>query len=59
MAYSKEKIKAEYGRFIQQYARKKPKNGQDPNDRSYSRKLEKELKRMSPEEIQALLDDDN
>ena len=59
MAYSKKKIKAEYGKFIQQYARKKSKNGFDPNDRSYDRKLEEKLKRMKPEEIQELLDSDN
>lgn len=59
MAYSKKKIKSEYGKFIQQYARKKSKNGYDPNDRSYSRKLEEKLKRMKPEDIQALLDGDD
>lgn len=36
----------------------KTKNGSDPNDRSYDRKFEEKLKRMNPEEIQALLDDD-
>lgn len=59
MAYSKKKIKLEYGKFIQQYARRKSKNGHDPNDRSYSRKLEEKLKRMKPEDIQALLDEDD
>lgn len=59
MAYSKKKIKSEYGTFIQQYARKKSRNGYDPNDRSYSRKLEEKLKRMRPEDIQALLDEDD
>lgn len=59
MAYSKKKIKAEYGRFIQQYARKKSKKGYDPNDRAYDRKLEEKLKRMKPEAIQELLDGDD
>lgn len=58
MAYSKKKIKAEYGKFIKQYARKKPKNGYDSNDRSYDRKLEKIIKRMSPEDLQDLIDED-
>ncbi len=58
MAYSKKKMRAEYAKFVQQYARKKQKNGSDPNDRSYDRKFEEKLKRMNPEEIQALLDDD-
>ncbi len=58
MAYCKKKMKAEYGTFLQQYARKKCRNGFDPNDRSYSRKLEEKWKRMKPEDIQALLDDE-
>lgn len=58
MAYSKKKMRAEYGKFVQQYARKNQKNGSDPNDRSYDRKFEEKLKRMKPEEIQALLDED-
>lgn len=58
MAYSKKKMRAEYAKIVQQYARKKQKNGSDPNGRSYDRKFEEKLKRMNPEEIQALLDDD-
>ena len=52
-------MKAEYGTFLQQYARKKSKNGFDPNDRCYDRKFEEKLKRMKTEEIQELLDDDD
>ena len=58
MAYSKKKIKAEYGVFVKRYARKKPKNGHDPNDRNYDRKLEEIIKRMKPEELAELLNDD-
>ena len=58
MAYSKKKIKAEYGTFIRKYTRKRQK-GWDPNDRSYDRKIEEKIKRMKPEELQALLDEDD
>ena len=58
MAYSKKKIKAEYDIFMKQYTRKKPKNGRDPNDRSYDRELEAKIKRMKPEELSELLNDD-
>ena len=43
MAYNKKKIKAEYDAFIKQYGRKKGKNGGDPNDRNYDRKLEEKI----------------
>ena len=58
MAYSKKKIKSEYGVFVKRYARKKGKNGHDPNDRNYDRKLEEIIKRMKPEELAELLNDD-
>ena len=58
MAYNKKKIKAEYGAFAKQYARKRSKNGGNPNDRSYDRKLEEKIKRMKPEELAEILDDD-
>lgn len=58
MAYNKKKIKAEYGVFAQRYARKKSKNGGDPNDRNYDRKLEEKLKRMKPEKLAEILNDD-
>ena len=57
MAYSKEKIKAEYDAFIKQYGRKRGKNGGDPNDRNYDRKLEEKIKRMKPEELVEILND--
>jgi len=40
--------------FVKQYARKAQK-GEEPNDRNYDRKLEERIKRMSPEELDALL----
>ena len=58
MAYSKKKMKAEYDVFAQRYARKRSKNGQDPNDRVYDRKLEEKIKRMKSEELAEILNDD-
>ena len=58
MAYNKKKIKSEYDAFIKQYGRKRRKNGGDPNDRHYDRKLEEKIKRMKPEELVELLKDD-
>ena len=48
---------AELSEFIQQYGRKAQK-GMEPNDRGYSRKLEKAVKRMKPVELDRLLRDD-
>ena len=59
MAYNKKKIKTEYGVFAKRYARKRPKNGQDPNDRTYDRKLEEKIKRMKPEELVEILNDED
>ena len=42
------------GDFAKKYARKKVK-GYDPNDRSYSRKVEKKVRQMKPEDLDELL----
>jgi hypothetical protein len=47
-------LAAQLGRFVQQYRRKATK-GWDPNDRSYGRKLEEKIKRLSPEDLSELL----
>jgi hypothetical protein len=39
---------------MRQYARKKQ-PGQEPNDRGYDRKLEREIRRMDPAELDELL----
>ena len=54
MSQRKQKMAAEIGAFMRQYQRKAH-AGHDPNDRSYSRKLEAKLKRMRPEELDELL----
>jgi len=60
MAYCKKKIKTGYGLFVKKYARKsKGINGFDPNDRNYDRKLEERIKKMNPEKLFELLDEDD
>jgi hypothetical protein len=44
--------------FMQQYGRK-AQRGVEPNDRGYSRRLEKTVKRMKPVELDRLLRDDD
>ncbi|MHC1696116.1 MAG: hypothetical protein AB9835_12785 [Eubacteriales bacterium] len=58
MAYNKKKIESEMGKFFQQYRRKSNKSF-DPNDRSYNRKLEKIMKRMKPEDLSKIINDDS
>jgi hypothetical protein len=50
----KQKMAAQVGEFLRQYTRKSQK-GAEPNDRQYSRKFERKLKRMKPEEFDELL----
>jgi len=57
MAYSKKKIKSDIGVFLKRYKRKSHK-GNDPNDRSYDRKLEERLKKMNPEDLSKLMNDE-
>jgi hypothetical protein len=44
--------------FLRQYARKALRGG-EPNDRGYSRQIEKKVKRMKPEELDRLLRDED
>jgi len=60
MSRRENKIRQEYGLFIKQYARKsKHINGFDPNDRSYSREMEELIKRIRPEELHRILNDND
>jgi hypothetical protein len=54
----RERLRWELGPFIQQYGRKKY-PGIDPNDRHYSREIEREVKRMDPRELDELLHGDD
>jgi hypothetical protein len=53
---SKQMLQAEIGTFLKKYARKAH-AGHDPNDRSYSRKIEAVVKRMRAEDLDALIQD--
>jgi hypothetical protein len=54
----KEKVTKELGTFLRQYARRAQK-GQDPNDRTYDREIEKELGRLKPKELDRLINGDD
>lgn len=48
---------SELALFLRQYGRKAPHRG-EPNDRSYSRDIERRVKRMSPEDLSHLMHND-
>lgn len=43
--------------FLREYARTSRRPGADPNDRRYDRKLEREINRMDPRDLDAMLRD--
>jgi hypothetical protein len=53
----KKKLQNEVATFIRQYQRKA--NANDPNDRRYSRRVERIVKRMKPEELDELMHSDD
>jgi hypothetical protein len=50
------KLAGDVAAFLRSYGRKAPRGG-EPNDRGYDRELEAKLKRMRPEELDALMRD--
>ena len=58
MSRKKKLSEAELARFVRAYRRKK-RPGHDPNDRAYDRKVVDLIRRMSPEELGALLTGDD
>lgn len=54
MNQHKQRLEADIGTFIKQYARK-AQRGQEPNDRRYSRRIERKIKRMKPDELDKLI----
>ncbi|AOH84610.1 hypothetical protein AWL63_12160 [Sphingomonas panacis] len=50
----KERLAAETAVYLRQIGRKAQK-GQEPNDRGFDRKLDEKLKRMRPEDVDALI----
>ena len=55
MSKRQQKLQACIGGFIRQYQRKS--STAFPNDRGYDRQMEEKLKRLRPEELDALLND--
>jgi len=47
-------IAKEFGTFLREYARRAQK-GCEPNDRVYDRAIERELRRLKPEELDELI----
>ncbi|MBG6103195.1 hypothetical protein IW249_003609 [Micromonospora vinacea] len=59
MSGRRERIRRELGGFLKQYGRSsRSRNGMNPNDRQYSRKLETQIKRLRPEDLDCLMRDD-
>jgi hypothetical protein len=48
------RLAAQLSSFVRQYGRK-AQRGVEPNDRQYSREAEEAMKRLSPEELSAVL----
>lgn len=44
--------------FLKQYGRKSPGHGREPNDRRYDHDIAEQIKRMSPEELDRLMSED-
>lgn len=53
----KKKLAGDLATFLRQYRRKSD-APHDPNDRHYDRELEAKIKRLKPEELDALLRDE-
>lgn len=47
-------LRRNIGAFMRQYSRK-AQRGREPNDRGYSRDIEREIKQLSPEELDEVL----
>ncbi|TWJ23077.1 hypothetical protein [Micromonospora endolithica] len=59
MSGRRERMRRELGNFLKEYGRSsRSRNGMDPNDRQYSRKLETQIKRLRPEDLDRLMRDD-
>jgi hypothetical protein len=58
MSRRDDELRSKIQKFAQQYARK-AQRGADPNDRHYDREIERLVQRMSPEELDAYLNEGN
>lgn len=60
MSDRQDRVRRELGGFLKEYGRSsRSRNGMNPNDRQYSRKLETQVKRMRPEDLDRLMRDDD
>jgi hypothetical protein len=50
----RKEISKELGTFLREYA-KRAQKGQEPNDRTYDRNIEKQLRRIKPEELDRMI----
>jgi hypothetical protein len=58
MSKRRERLRTKLPEFMREYGRTSDRQGMDPNDRHYDHKLEQEIKRMDPRELDSLLRDD-
>ncbi|WP_212842902.1 hypothetical protein [Catellatospora sp. IY07-71] len=59
MSRREDRIRRELGGFLHTYGRRKSGNGLNANDRRYSRRLEDEIKKMPPEDLDRLMRDED
>jgi hypothetical protein len=59
MGKRRDKLRADLGHFFKGYGRTSRRHSLDPNDRQYDRKVEREIKRMDPVELDAILRGDD
>jgi len=55
MGKRRKKLAADIGTFMKQYGRKARPGRGEPNDRKYSRSIERKLKQMPPDELDRIL----
>ena len=56
MGARRRRVASEIGSFLREYGRSSRKrNGYDPNDRTYDRKMEALVKKLPPEELDRLI----
>jgi hypothetical protein len=59
MTKRREWLKQNLPAFLREYGRTSRRPGADPNDRHYSLKVEREVKRMDPRDLDELLRDED
>ncbi len=54
MTRRNQRLRAEIDLFVRRYARKKPRGG-EPNDRNYSRKTQRKIRKLSAAEFDEIV----